>query len=205
MLAATELRGELASAIGTLGWAVTEVSDAADLVERQPNQGWGALVVDLDAAEKPSLLIRRAKDLLGLPIFAIADSASSVVDGIDDFLLFPLRIEELELRLRRLVSDIPTSEVIRFKELELNMATYQATLAGDAVDLTYMEYELLRFFASNPGRVWSRAQILSMVWGYDYYGGSRTVDVHVRRLRAKLGEERRSWIETVRSVGYRFG
>jgi DNA-binding response OmpR family regulator len=68
-----------------------------------------------------------------------------------------------------------------------------------------MEYELLRFFVENRGRVWTREQLLSKVWGYDYYGGARTVDVHVRRLRAKVGEERAEWITTVRSVGYRFG
>jgi DNA-binding response OmpR family regulator len=71
--------------------------------------------------------------------------------------------------------------------------------------MTFMEYELLRFLMENPVRVWSREQLLSKVWGYDYYGGARTVDVHIRRLRAKLGEERSSWITTVRSVGYRFG
>ena len=96
-------------------------------------------------------------------------------------------------------------EVIIFKELSLNLATYQATLGSEPVDLTFMEYELLRFFATHPTRVWSREQLLSRVWGYDYFGGARTVDVHVRRLRAKLGEERASWITTVRSVGYRFG
>jgi DNA-binding response OmpR family regulator len=68
-----------------------------------------------------------------------------------------------------------------------------------------MEYELLRFLVENPVRVWSREQLLSKVWGYEYYGGARTVDVHIRRLRSKLGEERASWITTVRSVGYRFG
>jgi len=96
-------------------------------------------------------------------------------------------------------------EVIRFKDLELNLATYQARLEGTPLDLTYMEYELLRFFAGHPARAWSREQLLSRVWGYDYFGGARTVDVHVRRLRAKLGETRASWITTVRSVGYRFG
>ena len=95
--------------------------------------------------------------------------------------------------------------MVRFKDLQLNTATYQATVLGKPVDLTYMEYELLRFFVENQGRVWSREQLLSKVWGYDYFGGARTVDVHVRRLRSKLGEERASWITTVRSVGYRFG
>ena len=89
--------------------------------------------------------------------------------------------------------------------MQLNTATYQARVGGEPRDLTFMEYEWLRVLVENPGRVWSRDQILSRVWGYDYFGGSRTVDVHIRRLRAKLGEERSSWITTVRSVGYRFG
>lgn len=95
--------------------------------------------------------------------------------------------------------------MLRYRDLELNTATYQVTLDGNTRDLTFMEYELLRFFVEHPNRVWSREQILAKVWDYDYFGGSRTVDVHVRRLRAKLGEERSSWITTVRSVGYRFG
>jgi DNA-binding response OmpR family regulator len=95
--------------------------------------------------------------------------------------------------------------VVVFKDLELNTLNYQATLASNPIDLTFMEYELLRFLVENPIRVWSREQLLSKVWGYEYYGGARTVDVHIRRLRSKLGEERASWITTVRSVGYRFG
>jgi DNA-binding response OmpR family regulator len=87
----------------------------------------------------------------------------------------------------------------------LNLETYQAAVAGKALDLTYMEYELLRFLAARPGKVFTRETLLSRVWGYEYYGGARTVDVHVRRLRAKLGEEHAHLIETVRSVGYRFG
>jgi hypothetical protein len=83
--------------------------------------------------------------------------------------------------------------------------TYQAAFEDRQLDLTYMEYELLKFFATHPGKVFTREQLLSRVWGYEYYGGARTVDVHVRRLRAKLGEEHASLIQTVRSVGYRFG
>ena len=87
----------------------------------------------------------------------------------------------------------------------MNLETYQATIAGRVMDLTYMEYELLRFLATNPHRVFTRETLLSRVWGYEYYGGARTVDVHVRRLRAKLGEEHAHLIQTVRSVGYKFG
>jgi len=205
MLAAASPRSELLQALAKLGFPVTKVDDAADLVDSQPAHGWDLLIVDL--ADGSPVLIRRAKELLGLPVLAVADEASAVaeVEDLDDFIIAPIDEAELATRLQRLTRTDVSVEVIRFKDLELDIGTYQATLGGEAVDLTFMEYELLRFFASNPGRVWSRAQILSMVWGYDYFGGSRTVDVHVRRLRAKLGEERRSWIETVRSVGYRFG
>jgi DNA-binding response OmpR family regulator len=124
---------------------------------------------------------------------------------VTDFLIGPPDPVELRVRLTRLTRQEPAGEIIRFKDLELNTATYQATVIDRPVDLTYVEYELLRFFIENQGRVWSREQLLSRVWGYDYFGGVRTVDVHVRRLRSKLGEERASWITTVRSVGYRFG
>ena len=79
--------------------------------------------------------------------------------------------------------------MIEYRELSLNLETYQASIAGRPLDLTYMEYELLKFLAQNPGKVFTREMLLNRVWGYEYYGGARTVDVHVRRLRAKLGEE----------------
>ncbi len=94
---------------------------------------------------------------------------------------------------------------LEYGPLVLNLETYQAAVAGRVLDLTYMEYELLRFLAAHPGKVFTRETLLSRVWGYEYYGGARTVDVHVRRLRAKLGEEHAHLIQTVRSVGYRFG
>src|SRR5213078_3580432 len=96
-------------------------------------------------------------------------------------------------------------ELIEYGELVLNLETYQAACAAKPLDLTYMEYELLKFLASHPGKVFTRETLLSRVWGYEYYGGARTVDVHIRRLRAKLGEEHANLIQTVRSVGYRFG
>jgi len=148
-----------------------------------------------------------------VPVLLVSDRLHTEelpsIDGYDDFLLTPVDESELRVRLTRLSpldrGQDHGDEVLTFQDLELNTATYQAAISGTPQDLTYMEYELLRFFVENPGRVWSREQILAKVWGYDYFGGSRTVDVHVRRLRAKLGEERASWITTVRSVGYRFG
>ena len=97
-----------------------------------------------------------------------------------------------------------TTGVVSAGGLVIDEASYQATLNNRALDLTYTEFELLKYLAQHPGRVFSRETLLSDVWGYDYYGGTRTVDVHVRRLRAKLGSENEYLIGTVRNVGYRF-
>lgn len=203
----------LTGALISAGYSPVPVSDVADTVRREPELGWSAAVVEL--AEDAGLAFtigRKIREELGIPVLLIvdrtltADLASEA--GFDDFVLTPVDHTELGVRLRRLdiVEASETADpILRHLDLELNTATYQATIAGHPRDLTFMEYELLRFFVEHPQRVWSREQILSKVWGYDYYGGSRTVDVHVRRLRAKLGEERSSWIATVRSVGYRFG
>jgi DNA-binding response OmpR family regulator len=110
----------------------------------------------------------------------------------------------LRHRLRRSGSDAIASRV-EHGGLVMNLETYQAPIDGRIMDLTYMEYELLRFLATNPHRVFTRETLLSRVWGYEYYGGARTVDVHIRRLRAKLGEEHAHLIATIRSVGYKFG
>ena len=120
----------------------------------------------------------------------------------------PFHPRELEARLRHLFWRTGTGtgpELIEYGDLVLNLETYQAAIDGQPLDLTYMEYELLKFLAQHPGKVFTRETLLSRVWGYEYYGGARTVDVHIRRLRAKLGEEHAGLIQTVRSVGYRFG
>ena len=151
----------------------------------------------------------RIGETLGLPVLLYLEpdhlALVEAMSDFSDFVVGPASPAEIKLRLQRLVRSEATAEVLIFKDLELNPLTYQATLGGEPMDMTFMEYELLRFLVENPVRVWSREQLLSKVWGYEYYGGARTVDVHVRRLRAKLGEERSSWITTVRSVGYRFG
>jgi DNA-binding response OmpR family regulator len=159
--------------------------------------------------------IRRLREMtriaeeIALPILVVlsVDQLALIEStrGISDFVVSPVDPLELRLRVQRLTREKPSDHLVVFKDLELNTLNYQATLAANPIDLTFMEYELLRFLVQNPIRVWSREQLLSKVWGYEYYGGARTVDVHIRRLRSKLGEERASWITTVRSVGYRFG
>ena len=113
------------------------------------------------------------------------------------------KLEVVRARVHALVGD-SDSEILEFKDLSINLKTYEAKAGDVLLDLTFMEYELLKFFVVNQENVWSREQLLEKVWGYDYFGGARTVDVHVRRLRAKLGDQRNDWIKTVHSVGYKF-
>ncbi|MGD9955918.1 MAG: winged-helix domain-containing protein [Candidatus Nanopelagicales bacterium] len=130
--------------------------------------------------------------------------------GVDDVVLETAGPAEVDARLRLAIGrlaravedDVP--DEIRSGDVSIDEATYTARVRGRVLDLTYKEFELLKFLAQHPGRVFSRAQLLQEVWGYDYFGGTRTVDVHVRRLRAKLGPEHEAVIGTVRNVGYRF-
>jgi len=131
--------------------------------------------------------------------------------GMDDVLLTTAGPAELEARLRLAIGRVAAASddegdrhVISSSGLVIDDATYTAKLEGRTLDLTFKEFELLKFLAQHPGRVFTRQQLLQEVWGYDYFGGTRTVDVHVRRLRAKLGTDHETLIGTVRNVGYRF-
>jgi DNA-binding response OmpR family regulator len=153
---------------------------------------------------------------LSCPLFlVVTEGGLSVVTaewGIADVLVNLTTPAEVEARLRLALgrreiaarSDDPDDEVIRSGELTIDEGTYSARLRGRSLDLTFKEFELLKYLAQHPGRVFTRAQLLHEVWGYDYFGGTRTVDVHVRRLRAKLGVEHEALIGTVRNVGYKF-
>jgi DNA-binding response OmpR family regulator len=126
--------------------------------------------------------------------------------GVDDVILHTAGPGEVDARLRLAIGRMApaASGEIRSGDLVIDEVTYSARLRGRALDLTFKEFELLKFLAQHPGRVFTRSQLLQEVWGYDYFGGTRTVDVHVRRLRAKLGTEHEALIGTVRNVGYRF-
>ncbi len=129
--------------------------------------------------------------------------------GVDDVILDSAGPAEVDARLRLAMTRTEGVEVgengpIKAGDLTIDENTYSAKVRGRALDLTYKEFELLKFLAQHPGRVFSRAQLLQEVWGYDYFGGTRTVDVHVRRLRAKLGHDHEFLIGTIRNVGYRF-
>lgn len=147
------------------------------------------------------------------PIIAIVQEGGLVAVnadwGMDDFILHTAGPTELEARLRfvvtnRLAVAQDEIQVVTRGDLTIEEESYSARIKGRSLDLTYKEFELLKYLAQHPGRVFSRGQLLQEVWGYDYFGGTRTVDVHVRRLRAKLGNEHEALIGTVRNVGYKF-
>jgi DNA-binding response OmpR family regulator len=199
----------LATALAIAGIMTTAI-DSIDSVAMETSGEWSVLVVELgDEPMRRLRLIDGLAESTGLPILVVVEAAQfpllEQARGVADLITSPPDPAETGVRIRRLVKMSGEDDMLRYEDLELNPLTYQAALDSEALDLTYMEYELLRYFVEHQGRVWTREQLLSKVWGYDYFGGARTVDVHVRRLRAKLGEERANWITTVRSVGYRFG
>jgi DNA-binding response OmpR family regulator len=166
---------------------------------------------DLVAARSLCRLLRTTG--IATPMLAVlTEGGLPVVNaewGVDDFLLASASPGEIDARLRlaiapRAATADAAEEVIRGGDLMIDEVTYQARVKGRPLDLTFKEFELLKYLAQHPGRVFTRAQLLQEVWGYDYYGGTRTVDVHVRRLRAKLGPEHESLVGTVRNVGYKF-
>ena len=127
--------------------------------------------------------------------------------GFDDFILYPAIADEVVARVRRAIwkkSGIESDNTLRLGELLIDLGNYKAFVGGRPMELTYKEYELLRFLATNRDKVFTREALLNRVWGYDFYGGARTVDVHIRRLRSKIEDGHHTFIETVRNVGYRF-
>ena len=200
--------------LGSWSWKAAATPDAATRLE--PDEGWAGAVICADEDPDAAFALCRAlrkRDipleplLLLVPAQGLADLELRE-DLFDDFCLTPFHPKELEARLRLLAwraGRATGPEVVEYGDLVINLETYQAAVGGRPLDLTYMEHELLKFFATHPGKVFTRETLLSRVWGYEYYGGARTVDVHVRRLRAKLGDDHAGWIQTVRSVGYRFG
>ncbi|MGH9276822.1 MAG: winged helix-turn-helix domain-containing protein [Acidimicrobiales bacterium] len=200
--------------VGGYPWRAVPRPDEVD--DLTPDDGWSGGVVCADEDPDGAFALCRALRKRDLPLepLLLVVSAEQLgdlelrEDLFDDFVVAPFRPGELEARLKHLFWRTGTGtrpELIEYGPLVLNLETYQAAIKGRPLDLTYMEYELLKFLATHPGKVFTREMLLSRVWGYEYYGGARTVDVHVRRLRAKLGEENANLIQTVRSVGYRFG
>lgn len=207
---------ELARTLDLAGYRWKSIGSADEAADHEPGTGWAGAIVDCSTDADAGWAFARAvrkRDTVSLPLLVLVSGGQLAEldlrdELFDDFCLSPFHPAEFEARVRHLLWQVgggTRAEMVEYAELLLNLETYQASIGGRPLDLTYMEYELLKFLAQNPGKVFTREILLSRVWGYEYYGGARTVDVHVRRLRAKLGEEHAGLIQTVRSVGYRFG
>lgn len=203
----------------------TDVLPALELLSHQVRVTSAQPTALLDTPPADVILLDARKDLVGArslcrliqttgkeaPLIVITGEGGlaglSNDWGFDDLLLSTAGPAEVDVRIRLATSPSGPAEddqLIHSGNIVIDEGGYSAKLNGQQLDLTYTEFELLKYLAQHPGRVFSRQQLLNDVWGYDYYGGTRTVDVHVRRLRAKLGPEYESVIGTVRNVGYRF-
>jgi DNA-binding response OmpR family regulator len=203
----------------------TEVLPALELLPHHVRVTLAEPTALLDAPRADVILLDARRDLVGArslcrliqttgkeaPLIVIVGeggmAALSNDWGFDDLVLSTAGPAEVDVRVRLAMTPSNSGsedQLIHTGSIVIDEAGYSAKLNGQQLDLTYTEFELLKYLAQHPGRVFSRQQLLSDVWGYDYYGGTRTVDVHVRRLRAKLGPEYESVIGTVRNVGYRF-
>ena len=178
--------------------AVSHTNPSAIMVS-PGSEGLGILRLDSSSGEQPFLL----------PVLLCVDHESLETEELyeyaDDFLLIPSSAAEMEKRLTRLVwskqSELPRHQ-LRFGKMTLDTRIYEVRIEGKRVDLAWMEFQLLKFLMENPGRIFTRDELLSSVWSMDNFSGTRTVDVHIRRLRQKLGLHGNAYIRTVANVGY---
>jgi len=183
--------------------------DDPALVDDPPTVVLVEAIDEVDAGRAALMRLRAARTLVEVPVLigvsVNAISRLDAGDGFDDFVLVPYVPAELYMRIRRVEwrrSEFAAQERIKMGAMCIDLAAHEVTVDGRPVQLTQQEFSLLRFFCQNRGRVFSRQQLLERVWGVDYYGSSRTVDIHVRRLRMKLGNTI-NHLETVRGVGYK--
>ncbi len=204
----------IAASVAGLSHFVRSAWDLSSLSDAVANGSPELVVIDLRNGERA---LRVAKDLIAqfdqvaeAPRIAITESTDLPElqsKYIDDFLLYPYEVSELVVRLARLLMrshKMLQGKVISVEGLEIDAESFEVTVDGRQLALTFKEFELLRFLAAHPGRVHTREALLNQVWGYEYFGGLRTVDVHVRRIRAKLGQRHENCIQTVHGVGYKF-
>ncbi len=205
-------REELYLSLAQKGYGCSIARNEEEVVNEIAEQDPALVLVASNSHSHISGLAREIKQMRSLPIIALIEREMLTdVDGhlnlIDDFVVQPYDLRELNLRVKRLLHEteqMDSGELITCGDLLINRAKCEITLAGRVLMLTFMEYELLKFLASNKGRVFTRDVLLNKVWGYDYYGGDRTVDVHIRRLRSKIEDSTHTFIETVRNIGYKF-
>jgi two-component system alkaline phosphatase synthesis response regulator PhoP len=207
-----ETRSELRKGLGQYDLACSFTSSSNGVRDAVTSRQPDILLFEMDAPPgETGELIKNVKIKKNVPVIAlIPEEMLESLDHhpeFDDFIASPYDARELILRINRLVrrtDDTESREQIKRGGLVIDLATCEVAVEGKIVELTFKEYELLKLLAGHPGRVYTREALLNKIWGYDYFGGDRTVDVHVRRLRSKIEDADHTFIETVRNIGYRF-
>jgi len=204
----------LTTELARRGFHCLSFPDRDEVIDQIAGQADGVVLLEVEEASDgsgPWKLANRIRQEMSTPIIALVSKRG--LDGldstheIDDFVVEPWETNEITARIRRLAkqkSRPDDEDIIRCADLTIDLAKCEVSLGGKAVVLTFKEYQLLKFLANNGGKVFTRETLLNKVWGWDYYGGDRTVDVHIRRLRSKIEDTDHSFIETIRNIGYRF-
>lgn len=204
---------ELNSGLTQMGFNCFVASNTVDVINQIMEQAFDLVLVDVSSspssAQSVSIWEQLREIERRLPVVALipVTMLSSIESSINDFVIKPWNLSELAVRIRRILKqtgDTDSRELIRCGDLSIDLARCEVSINGRLLVLTFKEYELLKFLANNRGRVFTRENLLNEVWGYDYYGGDRTVDVHIRRLRSKIEDATHTFIETIRSIGYKF-
>jgi len=204
---ARKLRAELAQR----GLDCLIVPHNAGTLEQIAGQHLGVMLLDTDEATTGSEAWEQAQRIRQerqIPLITLVsgEKLNGLDSNIDDFVVKPWEPNEVTVRIKRILGkkeSIDNEDIIRCGDLVIDSAKCEVSLSGKPIMLTFKEYQLLKFLASNKGKVFTRESLLNKVWGWDYYGGDRTVDVHIRRLRSKIEDPTHTFIETVRNIGYR--
>jgi two-component system, OmpR family, alkaline phosphatase synthesis response regulator PhoP len=186
-----------------------------ELIEKAANPSFDLLLVEIENQQQLAAdasiwdNLKELSEQRKLPVILVMPLHISELIAtrpeITDFICIPVNPLELEVRVRRCLKPAITGpEIIKSGDMVIDLAQAEVYIGGKPVELTFKEYELLKFLATNKNRVYKREALLNELWGYDYFGGDRTVDVHIRRLRSKIEDADHTFIETVRNIGYKF-
>jgi two-component system, OmpR family, alkaline phosphatase synthesis response regulator PhoP len=206
---------DLSAGLSRMGFSCTACIYADDVIEQDQRQAFNVVLVDISSishqGDSAWKWFRKIKLRRPLPVIALVSLSTlqTVITepGFDDLITKPWNLDELSARIRRLMARVSRANedsIIKVGDLAIDPIKCEVDVGGRLLALTFKEYELLKLLATNKGKVFTREALLNEIWGYDYYGGDRTVDVHIRRLRSKIEDPVHTFIETVRNIGYKF-
>jgi two-component system, OmpR family, alkaline phosphatase synthesis response regulator PhoP len=206
---------DLSAGLSRMGFSCTACIYADDVIEQDLRQSFNIVVIDISAVSSQGDSawgwFRKLKLRRLLPVVALVSPSTlpTVISeqGMDDFIMKPWDLDELSTRILKLAARASRSKedtIIKVGDLTIDPIRCEVEVGGRLMALTFKEYELLKLLATNKGKVFTREALLNEIWGYDYYGGDRTVDVHIRRLRSKIEDPEHAFIDTVRNIGYKF-